>query len=92
MLDARRVIWRFGLTTLDVLVLPMPKGARVLGLQVVRGEPSLYALVDPDAEMVEYRFRVFGTGHVRNPETFPATFIGTFQAQDGALVFHVFQE
>jgi hypothetical protein len=71
----------------------MPKGARVLSLQVQYGDPQLWALVDPEAPEEPRQFRIFGTGH---PMTITGghtlEFIDTFQLDGGQLVFHVFEE
>lgn len=92
---SERVIWKFSLPSpnLEGLVsISMPKGARLLTVQVQRKEPCLWALVDPRAEKEERRFHVFGTGHPHPESTFAALrFVGTFQIED-TLVFHVFVE
>ena len=65
-----------------------PEGAKFLTVQTQDGGPQLWALVDTLRPMVEHDFRVFGTGHPYDGED---RYIGTFQLNDGALVFHVFQ-
>jgi hypothetical protein len=92
MLNTNRVIWRFPFVINDSVMVLMPKGARVLSVEMVREQPSVYAVVDPDAPPAEVRFRLFGTGHVHSPTDFPSTFVGTFQIPEAALVFHLFQE
>ena len=74
----------------------MPKGARILCVQVQNGVPYLWALV-PSTEFetgmvtIERRvFWVFSTGQ-EIPDELATHYIGTFQQGDGRLVFHVFE-
>ena len=46
------------------------------------------ALVDPDAKLVDRDISIHGTGHPLPND--PGTYIGTFQLQGGAFVFHAF--
>ena len=52
-------------------------------------EPTLWALVDPDAPMESRRIRTYGTGG-RVPDNLE--WLGTFQLDGGGLVFHAFEE
>jgi hypothetical protein len=73
----------------DEITIPMPPGD-ILSVQVQRGRPCVWALVDPKAPLIERRFRIAGTGHdIDNADQL--TFRGTFQLRDGALVFHLFE-
>jgi hypothetical protein len=55
------------------------------------GEPQLWMLVDPSKEVVAYHFRVAGTGHPIEIAPERLSYVGTFQIDNGSLVFHVFQ-
>jgi len=66
----------------------MPREAKVLSVQMVRGEAVIYALVDHRLPTVQRTFQVYGTGHPM-PEN-PGRYLGTFQFLKGELVFHVF--
>jgi hypothetical protein len=82
-----KTIWKWTLqpeTTIN-----MPHGAKLLAVQEQRGEPQLWALVDPGAKTYPRTFRVYGTGH--NLPDDPGKYVGTFQIQNEALVFHVFE-
>lgn len=69
--------------------LHMPRGATPLTVQMQGGQPQLWALCDP-AQPKEWRtFDVYGTGHAM-PED-PGKYIATFQMENGALVWHVFE-
>jgi hypothetical protein len=86
-----RKIFKYPFPVSDLVRLQMPEGARILSVQVQRESPCLWALIDPDAQIVWRNFRVFGTGHPL-PPSFVGEFLGTFQLRGGDLVFHLFAE
>lgn len=68
----------------------MPAGAQILSVQAQRGLPKLWALVDEQAEeKVPRDILTVGTGHPILELLGP--FIGTYQMEGGALVWHVFE-
>ena len=69
--------------------LELPVGAEILCIQTQYNEPTLWALVDPDAPMESRRIRTYGTGG-RVPDNLE--WLGTFQLDGGGLVFHAFEE
>lgn len=77
-------IWKFPLAE----EIEMPKKAKVLTVQVQRDIPCIWAVVDPSADREVRRFVIVGTGHSMNRK---GPYIGTFQLEGGALVFHVFE-
>lgn len=79
-------IWKYPLQIIDEQIIPMPAGAEILCCQVQRGIVCLWARVDPSAATTERRIHIRGTGHPGAT----GEYIGTFQAENGALVFHVF--
>lgn len=82
-----KTIWKFLLEPNGVT--KMPAGAEVLSVQMQDDHPVVWAMVNPDEMTVVTQLGVYGTGHTVPDD--PGQFIGTFQMQDGALVFHVFQ-
>lgn len=50
----------------------------------------MWALVDPEAPKAKRGFVTLGTGH-KFPEAERFHFIGTFQLDEGALIFHLFE-
>ena len=71
--------------------LELPVAAQVLTVQVQNGCPYIWALVDETLTTTETRyFPIYGTGH--RMRSGPRTYVGTFQLESGALVFHVFEE
>jgi len=87
-------IFKYPIGIHDKLTIRMPEGAKVLCVQTQKSEadevPCIWALVDDKAPTEERTFLTFGTGHPI--EKMPGDWIGTYQLEDGALVFHVFEE
>lgn len=82
-------VWKFPLypdTTMK-----MPKGAKVLTVQVQGSGPCIWALVDPmEPEYEERVYSVVGTGW--NADVDVSNYVGTFQLlEPDGLVFHVFE-
>lgn len=80
-------IWKFGLEVTDEQTVEMPVGAKPLSVQVQHGTPCLWALVDTKALKEKRVVQIFGTGH---PVADEGDYVGTFQIEGGALVFHAF--
>ncbi len=81
-------IWKY-MVGADDFSVEMPKGARVLDVQLQGELVQMWALVDPDAEVVTRNFVTYGTGHpITNPDEL--LYIGTFQVN--WLVFHLFEK
>jgi len=81
-------VWKFPLRVDDVVPVEMPEDAKLLTVQLQRGEPCLWALVCPEAPKRTRFLRIVGTGH---PVEDDLLYVGTFQLQNGALVFHLFE-
>ncbi len=70
----------------------MPEGADVLTVQMQHGRPCLWAVVDLEAPLERRHFLTYGTGHPLSEGLGgDLTYVGTYQMEDGALVFHVFE-
>ena len=82
------VIWKWTLTP-GSTDLHMPADSKVLAVQMQGGQPQLWALVDDHNPKVWRTFDVYGTGHAV-PGNHGA-YVGTFQMDSGALVWHVFE-
>lgn len=85
-----RRIWKYQVIPERAISIEMPLGAQVLTVQAQRDEINVWALVDPEAPRVWRRFRLIGTGHIIQDGALQ--YIGTFQLDCGALVFHLFEE
>jgi hypothetical protein len=64
----------------------------VLSVQTQNGTPSLWALVDDAAPIVNRTFKTYGTGNAMPDADSVGQFLGTYQVHDGLLVFHVFEQ
>lgn len=66
----------------------MPKGARILCVQMQDGVPQIWALVDPNVGNERRDFAVIGTG-ISDATLSKSQYIGTFQ--DPPFVWHLFE-
>jgi hypothetical protein len=93
-----RTIWKFstlpGGTFLGKFSILMPQRAEILSLQVDQknNHPTIWALVDSEAETEERFFELFGTGHeIYEDMGIERKYIGTYQYQRGEFVGHLFE-
>lgn len=89
-----RTVWKFPLKVEDLVSVSMPKGSIVLAVEMQGPDLFLWAYIDTDAELVERRFRIAGTGHplgdeLERDEVY--RYANSFQMAGGSLVFHVFE-
>ncbi len=86
-------IHKWPLATADVQSLLLPRHARILTVQAQKGRPMIWALVDDKEEKEKRQIFIVGTGHeIRGARSKDLRHVGTFQLQNGELVFHVFEE
>lgn len=83
-------IWKYELDAKAVQTLALPRGYRILSVQVQNGKPTLWALVPKDTQYREaVRLEIYGTG--QDVPNHVGEHLGTYQLLNGALVFHVFK-
>ena len=82
-------IWKF---TIDepLSKIEMPVGGKVLCVQVQHSTPCLWVEIEVGASKETRFFVVYGTGHEMSGAT-NEQYIGTFQMDGGASVFHVYE-
>ena len=85
-----KTIWKFELDARDIQRIEMPAHSEILCIQVQNEKPCIWALVEPQNEKVKRTFETFGTGHNISADTI-RNYIGTFQIENGSLVFHCFE-
>lgn len=85
----RQAVWKFPVPVGDHIEIIMPTGARVLTVQAQNDEPHIWAMCNPLAPLEPRRFQVLATGENTYSDLGP--FVGTFQLNGGALVFHLFE-
>jgi len=67
----------------------MPEAAQILEVALQHGEPQIWALVEPGADMKLKKFQTFTTGE--HFDQIPGMYVGTFQRDDGFFVGHLFE-
>jgi hypothetical protein len=82
-----KTIWKYKLDLTDVQEVIMPKGAKVLSVQIKDGVPCLWALGETESDKEPRRFAIVGTGNRCWCSDWE--YVGTFQ--DDPFVWHVFQ-
>jgi len=75
----------------DYFSLKLPKGAKILTVQVQRDKPQLWALVNPKSPAETRNFRLVGTGHLIKESEENLNYIGTFQLFNGDFIGHLFE-
>lgn len=70
--------------------LRLPKGAKVLTVQIQHGRPEMWVLLDTNNERERRTFVTLPTGN-EIPDDINLDYIGTFQLDGGSLVFHLFE-
>jgi len=84
-----RTVWKYQIPIKDYFELELPQGAKILTIQVQYGEPQLWALVDPTAQLEFRLFRLSGTGHPITNRNLD--YIETVQQLEGQFIWHIFE-
>jgi len=84
------VIHKFAVTP-GPFKLTLPKRARVLTVQMQYDQPQMWALLDQNDFKVERSFAIVPTGAGVDATYDDLAYVGTFQMQGGALVWHLFE-
>jgi hypothetical protein len=72
--------------------LRLPAGALILAFQAQRGTPTIWALVDPDAELQTRTFFLSATGQQLPEERSSSLlYVGTIQQGGGVFIWHLFE-
>lgn len=83
-------IFKYPIQVADLQKVTMPIDAKILCVQVQRGEQvCLWAEVDPNAKLQARTIEIFGTGHALDESS--RVYIGTVQVAGGVLVWHVYE-
>lgn len=84
-------IWKYPLVVETHQRIQMPKGSRILTVQVQRNQPCIWVLVEPDNPYQIRNVYMYGSGYTIPVDKLAEhAYVGTFQLHDGRLVFHVF--
>ena len=87
----RETILKYKLNASAIQQIEMPQGAKILCIQVQNGVPCIWALVDTGSFLTKRTFEIFGTGQAIPDDVIKRNYIGTFQLDNGDLVFHCFE-
>jgi hypothetical protein len=68
----------------------IPEGGKILHIDVQRGMPCIWAMVDPDMHSEPVTIYTYGTGHEIDEKGL--LYIGSYQLLGGDIVFHVFRD
>jgi hypothetical protein len=87
-----KTIFKYPIPQEGVFELKLPEKAKILTVQIQKGNPQMWAIVDPQAPLEKRIFRLAGTGHPL--ESWPESeflYIGTFQLFEGDFIGHLFE-
>lgn len=90
----RMVIYKYGVVPNgELFSLQLPPAATVLTVQLQRGQPVMWVLLNPEEKPIKERqFLLVGTGHEHPSAVFQfSRYVGTFQLDEGSLVLHLFE-
>lgn len=85
-------IWKFEVPLTDEILIKIPKGGKILSLQLQRQKPCIWVLVNPLNEKESRMFEWYVTGGtLAINEKSAHIYIGTCQLFDGDYVLHLFE-
>ena len=85
-------IFKYPLEVTDTQIIEMPQDATILCVQVQHTVPCIWAAVDENAKRFSRTIYTVGTGHSMNKIPLDAQYVGTYQIENGMLVFHVWAD
>ncbi len=86
------VIYKYQLPILEKFTLQLPKGAKILRVDVVEGVPNLWALVNKHAVEDERKFEMYKTGQDIGTDTDYMKYLGNLKLFVGQeLCLYVFE-
>lgn len=87
-----KTIWKFPFSGRpgQMISHSMPKGAKILDVQLQEGIPMLWALVEKDAPQERRSFTLLGTGWDLPPEL-DGHLVHISTIQDGPFAWHAFE-
>lgn len=82
-----KIVWKYELRFDDEQQISMPEGAEILYFGNQSGTPCVWARVDSNADKSLRQVSIRGTGHPNAD----GRYIGSALFDEGALVFHCFE-
>jgi len=84
-------VYKYPVAGPNFFSLNLPLGAKILTAQVQNGELQLWALVNSKNKTETRLFLLVGTGQSIRESEGELCYIGTFQLEGGAIVYHLFE-
>lgn len=84
-------IYKYAVMGKDYFSFDMPRGAKILTVQLQYGEPRMWALVNPKNPKETRNFLIAVTGGEIKEKKENLNYIGTFQQAEGRFVGHLFE-
>ena len=84
------MIYKYALATIDEQEVMMPRGSKMLSVQMQYGSLQLWAEVEPTAEESPVTIFIVPTGGIDMPAN-AMEYIDTVQQLDGAIVWHIYK-
>ncbi len=84
-------IFKYELPLEENPVIEMPIGASILDIQYQNHKLMLWAMVSPQDRLIDYNFRIFGTGHDVYCHH-QLEYIKTVQDELTGFVWHIFRD
>ena len=81
-------IWKFGLNNEETQLVKMPSKSEIMDIQIQNGLFVMWALVDPDSEVIEVMIKIYGTGWEIDDNITKNEYLATVQG--GSFVWHFF--
>jgi hypothetical protein len=87
-----RTIWKYPVQQLETFTFKLPKGARILAVDVQLGRPQMWISVESTEPFEERKFFIAMTGQEIPQDLYGSSdYLGTFQLNEGDLVLHLFE-
>jgi len=86
-----RRVYKYPIPEQNYFSLDLPRGAKILTVQVGGGKPQLWALVNEHTCTTKRNFRLAETGELIQENTEELNYIDTFQQNGGNYVCHLFE-
>ena len=83
-------IYKYKLDIKGIQRIEMPEWAEILCIQTQNEIPYIWALVQPSSPVTKRTFEIFETGN-NVQENANRSYVGTYQLNNGELVFHCFE-
>ena len=81
-------IWKFELEKVRTQLVKMPEKSEIMDIQMQKGKPVMWALVDTTTDEIEVKINMYGTGWETYRNISKDEYLAT--VQDGELVWHFF--